>query len=238
MRKIIEKIKERINTLGNQNQELLWAKIWDDTKTNIIWIDKLPGLSPGRWAVGYNYLYVMPRILNEKKPRCVLDLGLGISSSLISAYFEGCNVENGIHDVIEQDETWISFYRNANRLSQTTNIHHVEVVEKNFDGVVYYAYEDISSIIKNKKYDVISVDGPWGSAQRSRRDIVEYIPEILNDSFVIVFDDSERNGERNTIEEIKKRLKDKGVDYCEGVYQSLKSCTVICSYDNRFFCSL
>ena len=78
-------------SIRRENQELLWARIWDDTKHNLDWIEKMPGISPGRMAVGYNYLYVMTRILNDLKPKHVLDMGLGISSTLISYYMDYYN---------------------------------------------------------------------------------------------------------------------------------------------------
>ena len=231
-------IKDYLKTLQNQNYELIWAKTWDDTKKGISWIDDLPGISPGRWAVGYNYLYIMTRILNEKKPMCVLDFGLGISSTLISQYFKGNNISNGIHDVVEQDEEWIRFYNDTKKISDITCIYSNQLVEKDYKGVKYYAYKDISSIVDNKKYDVISIDGPWGSDKYSRRDIIDYIPAILNDSFVIIMDDSQREGEQATIAEIEEKLKRNGIDYYEGVYPGMSNCTVIVSSDNKFMCSM
>ena len=198
----------------------------------------MPGISPGRWAVGYNYLYVMTRILNEKEPKAVLDLGLGISSTLISQYFKGNHVNDGIHDVIEQDGEWIEFYTIKNRISSSTSIHKVECVEKEYKKIVYNAYEDISKIVSGKKYDVISVDGPKGSDKYSRRDIIEFIPDILNKSFVIIMDDAEREGEISTLNDIKAKLEKNKIEYCEGIYPGMTRCTVITSEDNKFLCSM
>ena len=188
--------------------------------------------------MGYNYLYVMTRILNEKEPKAVLDLGLGISSTLISQYFKGNHVNDGIHDVIEQDGEWIEFYTIKNRISSSTSIHKVECVEKEHKKIGYYAYEDISKIVSGKKYDVISVDGPKGSDKYSRRDIIEFIPDILNKSFVIIMDDAEREGEISTLKDIKAKLEKNKIEYCEGIYPGMTRCTVIASVDNKFLCSM
>lgn len=235
--KIVERLKEYLRTLTSQNNELLWAKIWDDTKHNIGWIEDLPGVSPGRWAVGYNYLYVMTRILNEKEPQAVLEMGLGISSTLISQYFN-YSKDNGIHDVIEQDAEWASFYSKKHKLSNQTNISVVDICEKDYKGIKYNAYENIAPIVSKKRYDLISVDGPWGSEKHSRRDIVDYIPEILADSYIIIFDDSNRKGEQNTIDEIKRKLDEYNISHVEGTYPGMSDCTIITSPDNRFLCSL
>lgn len=217
---------------------MLWAKIWDDTKSGIEWIKELPSISPGRWAVGYNYIYVMTRILNEMHPKNVLDLGLGISSSLIGAYFIGEGIKDGSHDVVEQDKTWIDFYSTNNRISTNTNLYHIECVEKVLRGITYNAYKDMGEVVKGKKYDVISIDGPKGSDYISRRDIVEFLPDILSDSFAIVIDDAERNGEKATVAEIRRILEKNSIEYYEGEYQGENLCKVIVSADNRFLCSL
>lgn len=234
----ISAIKEYFKNLQNQNYELIWAKTWDDTKKGIDWIADMPGISPGRWAVGYNYLYVMTRILNDKRPRSVLEFGLGISSTLISHYFNSQNMKDGIHDVIEHDEGWINFYKNKNRITEGCLIHLVECVEKKYNGCPYNAYADISSVVENKKYDVISIDGPIGTEKYSRRDILEFLPDILSDSFIIIMDDAQRKGERSTIGDIKKILEKNQIDYTEGVYPGMTDCVVITSADNKFICSL
>ena len=37
--------------LTDQNNELIWANVWHDTKSGIEWMRDVSGLSPGRWAV-------------------------------------------------------------------------------------------------------------------------------------------------------------------------------------------
>ena len=102
----------------------------------------------------------------------------------------------------------------------------------------YTAFVDIGKIIKNKKYDVISIDGPKGSDYYSRRDIIEFIPDVLEKSFVILIDDSHREGEKTTIRDIKKVLEEAKIEYNSATYTSLKNCHIITSKDNSFLCSL
>lgn len=240
---LIKKLRNVYNTIKTTSscvQELLWAKTWDDTKSGIEWMKDLPSISPGRWAVGYNYLYVMTRILNEIEPECVLDMGLGISSTLISQYFShrSGNGSRGIHDIIEQDPQWASFYLKKHSLSDASRIYSVPCVEKEYRGCSYNAYSDIGPIVRGKKYHVISVDGPIGSSSYSRRDILEYLPDILCDRFAIVLDDTDRTGERATVEEIMTVLESNGISCCKGNYPGSCNCTVIVSSDLGFLCSM
>lgn len=83
----LESLQNQINSIRGDVDDMTYARVWSDTCRDIGWIQDLPGISPGRWAVGYNYIYVMTRILNEFQPHRVLELGLGISTTLISTYF-------------------------------------------------------------------------------------------------------------------------------------------------------
>lgn len=231
-------VKDYFKNLQNQNYELIWAKTWDDTKRGIEWMEHLPGISPGRWAVGYNYLYVMTRILNEKEPHEVLDLGLGISSTLISHYFEYKNFEDGCHTIVEHDKQWAEFYAIRHTLFSQSKINVLKCVEKEHNHSKYNAYDDLGKVVNGRKYDVISIDAPKGSEKYSRRDVLEFLPNILNPSFVIVIDDAQRHGERMTIAEIEEILTKNNIEFCQGVYPGMTDLCVITSTDNKFLCTM
>ena len=224
--------------LEKTTQELLWAKVWEDTKRGITWLDDLSSISPGRWAVGYNYIYVMTRVLEEIKPNSVLDLGLGISSTLISCYFN--HRDNGIHTIIEQDREWSQFYTNNHMLSKFSKIYNLDCIKKEYKGSIINTYCGFDELLRNmgKKYTVISIDAPWGSDRYSRRDIVPLIPNILEDEFVIVIDDTNRIGEKDTVEEIQDTLTRQNIGFAIGNYSGECDCTVICSQKYSFLCSL
>ena len=116
--------------IKHQNDELIFANVYHDTIKGIVWIDNNISISPGRYAVGYNYLYVMVRALNELHPHTILDLGLGISSTLISSYMSHFNYEDGVHDIVEENLDWIDFYRNRHKMSLNSEIFHKKVIER------------------------------------------------------------------------------------------------------------
>ena len=239
MFKKIRNLKGYLKSLGGASRELLWAQIWHDTAKGCEWLGEDFGVSPGRWAVGYDYLYVMTRVLEELRPKNVLDIGLGISTSLLSRYFDYYKYDNGKHVVIEHDESWINFYTQRHKISDCTQIRNSPLIEKNVEGYNFKAYKDFSDIVHNRKFDVISIDGPFGSSGKySRRDILSVIPTILGDSFVVVLDDMHRVGEQNTFEEIKRILSSNGIAYEFGLYTGEKCCGVIVSEDNKFICSM
>lgn len=84
-----ERIKEiRAKLLGDDLsalEEIRWGQIYNSTIAGSEWL-KDQSVSPGRWAVGYNYLYILYRILNDVKPTNILELGLGQSTKLMAQY--------------------------------------------------------------------------------------------------------------------------------------------------------
>lgn len=224
--------------LKDQNEELIWANVWHDTQKGILWLENMPGISPGRWAVGYNYLYVMTRILNELRPASVLELGLGASTTLISKYFENISNTDAIHFIAEHDDEWIKFYTGSHPLSACSKIKKQKLVKKQKDGHAYYAYENLQETIRGFQFQVISVDAPFGGGYASRMDIIDLIPDILTEEFVILIDDVNRIGERNTCMQIKQILSNNNIKYTDAVYEGKTHCCVIASSKNRFVCSL
>lgn len=235
---IIKKYIDVHRTSRKNTDELLWAQIWNDTSNGIEWIKDLPSFSPGRWAVGYNYLYVMTRILNEMKPHSVLDLGLGISSTLISCYFAHQQFDDGLHTIVEHNEEWIKFYLKEHSLSGNSKIVLCENEIRTIKGHRYNAYHGLKNQLKGERYSVISVDGPEGSIKYSRRDILDLLPNIICDSFIILMDDADRKGENRTVKDIKKLLKNNGIEFYCGDYSGFSNCCVIASADNKYFCTL
>lgn len=233
----MKKVKNYFIGIKKTLDDLMWAKVWENTREGLLWLNMPMSISPGRWAVGYNYIYVLTRILEEMRPQKVLDFGLGISSSIFSAYFSYYE-ETEKHIIVEQDKEWINFYQNRHSLSKKSMVFQRDIVTKKISEREYYAYNDISEIVSGEKFDVISIDAPWGSNRNSRRDIVEYLPDILNEHFVIIIDDTNRIGEKDTIKEIEDILKKSEIGFKKATYSGISNCTVIVSEKDAFLCSL
>ena len=219
-------------------QEMMWSHIFTDTVKGLEWYD-VKSLSPGRWAVGYNYMYVLVRALEAIKPRSILELGLGQSTKIMASYFKNLN-DGEYYDVVEQDKEWADFFSNGEKIDNIVGmtIHTRSIYTKEYKGADIYAYEDFDSVVKNKKYSLISIDGPWGSDIYSRMDILNYIPSILNDSFAILVDDYNRYGEKAMVRELTKILKNNGIEYDMGMYSGEKDMLIIMSKDYKYLISL
>ena len=170
----------------------------------------------------------------------IIDIGLGVSSTLISGYYIWAGAL-GEHTIIEHDKCWADFYTRSHKLSSSSKIRILEMIKKVSKGCSYNAYKDFSETITGHKYSIISIDGPigWDMPYKcSRRDVLDIIPQSLFDSFIIIMDDYNRRGERDTVNDIERILDGCSIDYYKGIYNGLSDCCVIASADNKYFCTL
>ncbi len=84
------------------------------------------------------------------------------------------------------------------------------------------------------------IDGPYGnkSPYYSRADILGILPGCLNNEFVILMDDCQRNGEWHTCELICLMLQDAGIPYYVNTYSGEKDMVIIVSPNLKFLCSM
>jgi len=229
---------EEVRLINNVTSELLWAQIYNSTIENSDWLIN-KSVSPGRWAVGYPFLYVLYRVLNDVKPKSILELGLGQSTKIISQYTESekdCN-----HYVIEHDEDWISYFTKRNPLSNRTHISKHEIQNLPYKSTYkVMQYNGFYEKFSNHKFDLIIIDGPVGTTKGdySRVDILKILPDSLDNSFVMMIDDTQRRQELNTLKEIIKILTNSKIDYVAKEYHSQKSFYIMSSVELKFIISV
>jgi hypothetical protein len=230
MRKIlgIESLDKKIQTVVN-------AQFFEGTIKDCNWL-KYKSFSPGNWAMDNAALYTLFRVLNNMKPKNILEFGLGQSSKLVhqyAAFFEDTKAET-----IEHNNDWIGFFCNDFPEDIKINVKQIDEEIINFNGYETLSYKNIDNIIKGR-YDLIIVDGPFGRKHYSRSQSIGVIKDNLEERFCIFFDDSERTGEKETIHMICKILKDKKIKYMTKDYIGEgNQHTIICSEDLKFLTSL
>ena len=232
------KLLDELKRTERKAAESIWASIFNNTITGSAWL-KTQTFSPGRWALGYPALYALYRILNGVKPKHILELGLGQSTNMITQYVS--SKREAEHFVVEHDPAWLSFYKKEYPVSKQTEIVQLDrtfVPYKEAESV--RVFDGFKERFSGKRFDFILIDAPLGSdmKQYARIDILSLLPECLSESFTILFDDTGRSGETNTIKEICCALDAAEIKYVKGNYSGEKTCTVICSADNAFLCTL
>ncbi len=229
--------KKRLNEINVRTAELLWADTFNSTLNEED--KKTSTYSPGRWAIGYPYLYAMYRILNDFKPKRILELGLGQSTVMITRYVgKHPDVE---HTVVDHDQDWIDFFSNEHPIPENSKILRLDlefVDYNNASGI--RVFKDFAKEFEGKTFDFISIDAPLGGDMKdySRIDVLLMLPNILAKDFVIMIDDTNRKQETNTVEAMTKCLSDNRIEFKVGRYKGQKECTVICAEHLGFFTSM
>lgn len=241
----LAKMEENFRNIDKQERAILrasneavWAHVFHDAVCESSWLKKKE-FFPGRWAAGYQLLYVLYRTLNELHPLSILELGLGQTTRMIGQY--AASEQKCRHWVVEHDEEWIDMFCREFQLNNNSEIVKLDIGKKIFNNTepttVYLGFQEK---FKGMKFDLISIDAPFGgnNLTYSRMDTLQLLPECLNEDFVILLDDYNREAERNMIEIMKKILKNNNIGFCTSVYRGNKDTFMITSESLKFLCTM
>lgn len=218
--------------------ELLWAEIFRSTTEKSTWF-KDKSLAPGRWALGYPALYILYRLLNEMRPKSILELGMGQSTRMIAQY--AAHYKTVSHTIVEHDQEWIHFCTKTCKICERSHIVQLQRKYISFkEAEKVRIFDGFQDEFQEKSFDLICIDAPLGADMKdyARVDVLQLLPGILNKSFAIILDDYNRSGEQHTAQAMEEVLEASSIAYSKGVYSGLKNTLLICSLDNRFFTSL
>jgi hypothetical protein len=197
MRKVVNIIRKIIGTQRAIQgiQTILNMQLFRSVIEDSAWL-KYRSFTPGGWAMDNAALYTLFRILNDVKPKRILEFGLGQSSKMVHQY--AAFSENAAALTIEHNNNWIQFFCNEipKDVIITVKQFDTEIIE--FNGFKTLSYKNINNITGDE-YDLIIVDGPFGSRHYSRPQIIDIVKNGLPEQFCIFIDDAERNGEKETI---------------------------------------
>ena len=231
----VDKTNDRLNEVNKKLDEIYWANVFNNSISDSKWLTNRT-FNPGRWAAGYQMLYLIFRIYDTIKPKNILEFGLGESSRLLYQY----HVSNPEikYKIIEQDNNWLTFFSKSTfDVSSHTIL--LDIEKRIIHGQEVNLYKGLISSLEKEKFDFVIVDGPWGSSHYSRYQIVELFENnLISEQFVILIDDYERIGEQETVVKLKELLNQKGIKYSEGVYSGIKQTYLICSENFKFITSL
>ena len=217
-------------------KELEWANVYHDSIRGKVAIETL-SLNIGRWAGNYTFFYILNRILSDYKPKNIIEFGLGESSKFISTFIENYS-EKSRHLIIEQSQEWKDGFLKKFHLSKTSEIKVLEMIDKEVNSFNTNGYEGIESI-SQEKFDLYIVDGPFGSPNYSRYDIVTLAKSFSQeDEFIIVIDDHQRNGEKETSLDLLNLLEKMNIKIFSYVYIGAKDVMVIATEKYKYITSI
>lgn len=216
-----------------QNLELIEAQIFNNLINNSHWCLKRDFI-PLKAAASYSLLNILFIILENFKPQNILELGLGQTTKLTSQYVQNKN-QNANVQIIEHDKEWIEYFSSQIEKSSNVQLIKKDLCEIEINGTFNEKYENLLDTTKDKKYDLIIIDGPISKDFKyPRSNIVELIPQNLAEDFIIILDDTNRDGEKNTARLIRKAFKDAGIKYYETTRFGIKGQFIFASESRKF----
>ena len=226
------------NRILSKEDEILYANRFHDVVKGSSWFPETFSVCPGVGSAGYNLLYCLFRILDEAKSKHILELGMGQTTKMIGQYSLHHKTDDFYHIVVEHDEGFIDFCRRWYPLDDA-RICHMELMEEEYPAggkTKTYRYRNFSDNLKKDRFDLIVVDGPYGynRPEYSRVDILDILPDCLEQEFCLVFDDCNRIGEQNTLKKVRSILEESGIVFFETRINGETEVCLITSEKNRF----
>ena len=174
-------------------------------------------------AANASLLYLIARCLSELPISRACELGAGQSTLLFDSFASLRNIEV---DSLEQRESWAKEVVSKLEHPERVHVHLCPLRSQIVRGLATDAY-DLCGKVEGKRFDLILVDGPSGTRQRSRWGSLEVLDQCLADEFVVIFDDAERPGEMETIAEALRLLESKQIAFHANTVEAAKSQFVI-----------
>lgn len=184
---------------------------------------------------------VHAKILILTEPRAVLELGSGQTTKLLSHYAAQSPDRYAL--TLEEDPAW------AARLSAsiTHDLRVAPLAPVEWDSprggrrrTIGFTLPDDA---RGRRFNYVLVDGPNAASRGAdgepveRIGIVAHLPDILADSFVVVFDDAERRAEQDAADELAARLAARQIPHRRFRVRGTKTQEVLCSPDLAYLAS-
>lgn len=151
-------------------------------------------------SITEDQIYHICELLDNYKPKSILELGAGVSSQIFIDY---SNENNAQFLNIENANEWLTSHSIKCDLKEYSTYRIDDIL---FDHVNYY--EGLINAIKDRKYDFVFVDGPKGYETcytYTRIQLLEIIP-YLSDNCIVMIHDTERESSKRILEMFEKKI--------------------------------
>lgn len=169
------------------------------------WLERTPVSSPSGGTASFSLLYILLSILRDEEVNRIMELGVGQSTALSTQYAE--HFEKDL-SLIDDDEYWLRKVskKSSNVLPVYAKLAKITVENKLID------WYDCTP--PNTNIELLIIDGPMACMSRikyNRIGVMNWIPKILGEEFIIIVDDTNRAGERLLVKRILEKLDSQGI---------------------------
>ena len=206
-------MEQELDLCYNALKELNYAHLMHDGMKESPWL-KNRTFDLHNWAANYSFIYLLFRILDKMEPQNILEFGLGQTTKLTTQYIAHMN-PGAYLNVCEHSFDWIKIYQPELPKHDHIRINHLDLEYFEYRRKRNDKYAGLLELVGDQKFDLIIVDGPVGGGKNlPRSNVVDLIGHgNLAEDFVIIFDDAEREGEKNTIRMTQAALKMQSIEF-------------------------
>jgi hypothetical protein len=161
--------------------------------------------SPSGGTASFSLLYIILSILRDHQASRLMELGVGQSTSLLVQYISKVGGELVL---IDDDQHWLD--QVAGQHANVNAIHATLVPSVVGDKTI--AWYDCGP--PDSRFDFLLIDGPKAHTRGwryNRFGILNWLPQVLEDEFVMLIDDTNRIGEFQLALSIASKLDQCGI---------------------------
>jgi hypothetical protein len=207
LRKALVFRRQQIARWSNTSElELLYQANYLELARQTPWLTQVPLSSAQGGTANYSLLFLLLSVLRDEPVHRVLEFGVGKSSQLITDYVRAFPDAASFH--VEHDPLWLE-----QAVAEHPRVHKVfcalQPTLVQGRDINWYSADR-----PDERFDLIVVDGPpaFTSASRyARAGMLNWLPGVLADEFVLVVDDANRPGERWLTDQAESTFRAHGI---------------------------
>ena len=202
--------------------EMFWMQRYRDMAEDADWLKKkavFAGTDEGP-EVGYAYLYVLLRLLEEFHPKQILEFNFGQATRISAQYAAG---NGGKLTVLEHDRSRVEHFMRCWPLNWAgTEIQGSKLLKVRGHGVEGWYYSNFPKVIEGKRYNLLLFKCPFGGGRSSfpHVELSTDITSVLADDFAILMDHIEDKNVEEVFVKIAKSIEEMGITFVRRDFSS------------------
>lgn len=203
MRRDIYDIRDEVRSVKKSNQSMNSAiSSMTAESVNASCINSLGFRFPvfmGGWSIDTFLARYLVQHLLENRPKCIVELGSGSSTILISRILQILGEKETAHIAVDHESKYLGLTRDVailNDVADGIEFHHCPLIR--YESLDKLWYGDIAEKVAGRKIDLLIVDGPPGPLQpMSRYPALPLLLPYMNEHCTIILDDAIRAEEQD-----------------------------------------
>lgn len=202
IRRDSNRIETKLDQLHNQTNKSIEATSRATQETvNAICLSSLGLQFPvflGGWSIDTFLGKFLVQHLVEHRPKCIVELGSGSSTTLIARTLHLMGINNCEHVAVDHEAKYLAISRDYARLNGLEDrVTWLECPLQHYEKLDKLWYGGIVEKLAGKKIDLLIIDGPPGSLQpMSRFPALPLLLPFMSEHCTLVLDDAIRDEEQ------------------------------------------